>query len=130
MPSTLRSLADIISQSVDALEANCAKRGVSVPSLDDLFAPDKSLPRDDPEVLRATDAIVAASFQFIQTVRPPQLSLVQLATGVRTFAILSIIIVSAFRLHVDTVTANQQFSLSVVTHCSSSPPRRYDAPQS
>ena len=83
MVSTLRSLVDVISRRVDALEADCEKHVIAVPSLDETYSPELDLPRDDPEILKSTNFIIAAALQLVQTLRSPQLTLQHLGGGVR-----------------------------------------------
>ena len=68
--SPLVALARIISQGVQTLESVYAEKGLSFPSLDEPFQPS---PLDlDPDVGNTTRLVVAAAYQIIATVTPPQ----------------------------------------------------------
>ncbi|THG96712.1 hypothetical protein EW026_g5168 [Hermanssonia centrifuga] len=68
-PSPLTALANLVSSSIQTLEAAYAKEGLVFPSLDEPFAPS---PLDNDQVLaQTTRVLVAAAAQIIATVRPP-----------------------------------------------------------
>lgn len=82
MKSSIRALAELIIENVDVLEADCAGRGVEVPSLLEPFTPGSGFAMDKPEVRKATSVIAAAAQQLVQTVRPPQMNLITTSYGV------------------------------------------------
>lgn len=82
MKSTLRALADIITQCVDTIESICATRGVEFPDLDDPVRPGSEEICQDPEVAKAASMICAATQQLGLVVRPPFSSILMQSTGV------------------------------------------------
>ncbi|KLO13212.1 S-adenosyl-L-methionine-dependent methyltransferase [Schizopora paradoxa] len=74
--STIRALAELILQNVDALEEALEKRGASVPSLDDPFTPGSDIANGQPELMATTELTVRAASQLIQTIRMPQYSVI------------------------------------------------------
>jgi hypothetical protein len=73
MATHLSSLVEIISSNVAAIEKVYAAHGQPIPSLDDPPQP----PTFDPqELLIPTSLVVAAAFQLMNTVSPPQMSLI------------------------------------------------------
>ncbi|KLO06095.1 S-adenosyl-L-methionine-dependent methyltransferase [Schizopora paradoxa] len=79
MTSTIRALAEVILQNIDALEADCARRGVEAPSMKEPFKPGSEFSLNDADVQKASTVIVAAAQQLINTVQPPQVNLVMTA---------------------------------------------------
>lgn len=77
------SLVNLISESANKVERNCAQRGVDLPTLDDPFTPESELPRLDPDVLEATSLIVTAAAQLIALVRPAPATIVKTVMQVR-----------------------------------------------
>ncbi|KII87317.1 hypothetical protein PLICRDRAFT_699701 [Plicaturopsis crispa FD-325 SS-3] len=75
--ATMLSLVNLISESANKIERNCAQRGVDLPTLDDPFTPESELPRLDPDVLEATSLIVTAAAQLIALVRPAPATIVK-----------------------------------------------------
>ncbi|KAJ7101321.1 O-methyltransferase [Mycena belliarum] len=71
--STLRRLAELITQSVDTMERTYHDAGVASPSLDEPFDPSEAAAvlRKKPEMTQAVQIIVAAASQLIATVRDP-----------------------------------------------------------
>lgn len=85
MSSPLRQIADIISQSVDAIDTIFKKNGHAYPTLNDLFNP--ASPAEgltlQPEVLGPAMAIIAATDQLTAIVKPAFLTLFQMGLSVR-----------------------------------------------
>lgn len=83
--SPLRQLADIISQSVDKIDAELAKVGLNYPNLDQPFSPFS--PEEgasmSPAVRQSAEFIVAACTQLSAIVGIPVLTLYNAAGGVR-----------------------------------------------
>ncbi|KAA1470311.1 S-adenosyl-L-methionine-dependent methyltransferase [Dentipellis sp. KUC8613] len=79
-PSTLKQLANLISHSVDQIDAACAARGTPFPSLDAPFAPETEAARNHPDVLQAVGVLVAAATQLVATAKAPQANLMTMAT--------------------------------------------------
>lgn len=73
--TTLRKLVDIISQSVDAIEASCSQRGITLPPLDEPYTPESDGAYTDPAVLQAAMMACAAASQLSLLVRPAKASL-------------------------------------------------------
>lgn len=84
-PSLLRQLADIISASVDKIDASFAKNNLSYPSLDAPFNPASSSEAASmaPDIVQAGMLIVAACAQLGATVKIPALTLYDVVGGVR-----------------------------------------------
>jgi len=75
MKSSIRALAELVLQNIDALEADCARRGAEVPSLQDPYQLGTDFTLEDAGVQKASTIIVAAAQQLIQTVQTPQVNL-------------------------------------------------------
>lgn len=73
--SSLRKLADLISSSVDAIEASCTQRGLSLPLLDEPYTPESDALYADPAVSQAATLICAAASQLSLLVRPAKMTL-------------------------------------------------------
>ena len=82
MKSSIRALAELVLEYIDALEADCARRGAEVPSLLDPYTPGSEFTLEDANVQRASTVIVAAAQQLIQTVQNPQVNLLMTAYSV------------------------------------------------
>jgi len=80
--SSLKALAELILKNVDVLESDLAKRGVTAPSLDEVFTPGSDFTTSSQEVLQAADTACHAALQLVQTIRTPALSLLQTSFGV------------------------------------------------
>ncbi|KAJ8076312.1 hypothetical protein PM082_000733 [Marasmius tenuissimus] len=81
--SVLRQLSDLISASVDAIDARYAKDGLSYPSLDDPFnpaTPAEALAKS-PELLKHVLTAVSACGQLSATINSPMSALADLAYG-------------------------------------------------
>lgn len=85
--TTLRKLVDIISQSVDAIEASCSQRGITLPPLDEPYTPVSDGAYTDPAVLQAAMMACAAASQLSLLVRPAKASLSLYAVEVRKLVI-------------------------------------------
>ncbi len=83
MKSSLKSLAEIIAQNVDILDAALQKRGGAAPSLDEPFKPGSDVANGQPELAAAADIALRAALQLAQLLRQPQLSIIQDALSVR-----------------------------------------------
>ena len=73
--SDLRKLVELLSQSVDAIEASCAARGVPLPSLNGPYSAAPEEAYKDPKVLEAASLVCAASNQLSLSVRPAKATL-------------------------------------------------------
>jgi hypothetical protein len=86
MPSTspLRQLADIISASVDNIDAQLLQAKVGYPSLDDPFNPmsPSEAATANPEVVQSSFLVVAACAQLSAIVKMPALTLYDAVGGV------------------------------------------------
>ncbi|KAH8981148.1 S-adenosyl-L-methionine-dependent methyltransferase [Lactarius akahatsu] len=87
--SPLVALARIISQGVQTLESAYSKKNLSFPSLDEPFKP--SPLDDDPDVGNTTRLVIAAAFQIIATVRPPQETILDYAPAMYLSATLGVV---------------------------------------
>ncbi|KAH8998235.1 S-adenosyl-L-methionine-dependent methyltransferase [Lactarius hatsudake] len=87
--SPLIALARIISQGVQTLESAYSKKNLSFPSLDEPFKP--SPLDDDPDVGNTTRLVIAAAFQIIATVRPPQETILDYAPAMYLSATLGVV---------------------------------------
>ncbi|KLO09769.1 O-methyltransferase, partial [Schizopora paradoxa] len=96
MKSTLKSLAEIIMQNVDALDAALAKRGAVAPSLDEPFTPGSDVTNGQRELMVTADFACRAAMQLAQILRVPQLTLIQDAMS----HVVSVSIRTAVELHV------------------------------
>jgi len=79
MKSSIRALAELVLQNIDALEADCARRGADVPSLQDPYIVGTEFTLGDTHVQKASTIIVAAAQQLIQTIQTPQVNLLMTA---------------------------------------------------
>ncbi len=82
MKSSIRALAELVLQNIDALEADCARRGAEVPSLQDPYQVGSDFTLEDAGVQKASAIIVAAAQQLIQTIQTPQVNLLTSAYAV------------------------------------------------
>ncbi|KAK7043177.1 hypothetical protein VNI00_008531 [Paramarasmius palmivorus] len=76
-PSPLRQLANLISQSVDQIDAIFAKEGLTYPKLDDLFdpnSPEEALSMN-PDVAKSAMVVVAACGQLNAVINIPTMTL-------------------------------------------------------
>jgi hypothetical protein len=83
-PSPLRQLANLISQSVDQIDAIFAKEGLAYPKLDDLFdpnSPGEALSMN-PDVAKAAMVAVAACGQLNAVINVPAMTLFDAIGGV------------------------------------------------
>ncbi|GJE84013.1 S-adenosyl-L-methionine-dependent methyltransferase [Phanerochaete sordida] len=71
MPSPLRELLELMTQSVDALERVCEEKGTPIPDLDAPFTPQSEAFRKDPAAAEATKVIVAAAHHICAIVSRP-----------------------------------------------------------
>ena len=81
--SDLRKLVDLLSQSVDTIEASCAARGVSLPSLNGPYSAAPEEAYKDPKVLEAASLVCAAANQLSLSVRPAKATLAMYILQVR-----------------------------------------------
>lgn len=84
-PSTLSQLSKLIAESVAAIEASCATRGVEVPSIDSAFTPGSEALRMDPTVAEAINIATASAYQIAALLEPPPVSVSHIASGVRAY---------------------------------------------
>ena len=82
MVSTLRTLANLIVQQVDTIEAACTKNGLVFPSPDEFFSPESEAARGDPEVIRAVTLLCSAANEIALVARHPQATLMMNVLGV------------------------------------------------
>lgn len=97
MVSPLKALSNLIAQSVDAIEGECEKQGLSFPSIDGAFTVDSEAIRNSPSVAKEIALICAAAQQLSLIVRPPNASLVMQAAGVSLNAFRAIDTTLTFR---------------------------------
>jgi hypothetical protein len=71
--SSLRVLADIISDAVDRIDNEYAAAHLDFPSLNELFDPKDpaNVFLADAQVIKNTSLVVAAAEQLVATIRPP-----------------------------------------------------------
>lgn len=81
--TSLRKLVDLLSQSVDIIEAAYSKRGHSPTSLDEIYTPESDAAYQDPAVLQASTIASAAATQLQLLVRPAKATLSFYAMEVR-----------------------------------------------
>ena len=89
MVSTLRTLANLIVQQVDTIEAACTKNGHVFPSPDELFSPESEAARGDPEVIRAVTLLCSAANEIALVARHPQATLMMNVLGVSAYCLFS-----------------------------------------
>ena len=82
MPSTIRQLLKLITDSIDKLEASCEASGHQLPDLHDSFSIQSEAFRTGSGVEEATRIVCAAAMQLEATLMPPSLSFYRLVTGV------------------------------------------------
>ena len=82
MKSSIRALAELVLDNIDVLEADCARRGADIPSLQDPYKAGTEFTLDDPDVQNASTIIIAAAQQLIQTIQNPQVNLLMTAYSV------------------------------------------------
>ncbi len=82
MKTTIRALAELVLQNIDALEADCTVATPKVPSLQDPYAIGTDFTLEDADVQKASTVIVAAAQQLIQTIQTPQVNLLMTAYSV------------------------------------------------
>ncbi|KAF9479529.1 S-adenosyl-L-methionine-dependent methyltransferase [Pholiota conissans] len=111
----IRLLRAVLNESLDALEAACASKSVSFPSLDEPYVPnsDSEILCTTPDICAIIDKTVAASYQLICTIRHPFLNLADASSGYHLAACLRVaekfnlpeILKAAgpFGLHVDSI---------------------------
>ena len=83
-PSVLRQLADLISASVDAIDARYAKEGLEYPSLDNPFnpiSPAEALAKN-PELVKHILTAVSACGQLSATINSPISALMDIGLAV------------------------------------------------
>ncbi|KAL0578858.1 hypothetical protein V5O48_003138 [Marasmius crinis-equi] len=93
-PSALRQLADLISSSVDAIEARFAKDGLAYPSLNDSFnprSPAEALAKS-PELVKHILAAVSACSQLSANIHMPMSTLADMVLGVHLPATLRTVV--------------------------------------
>ena len=79
----LRSLVDLITQSLDAIEHTTAARGAAFPSLHEPFTRESDAIRSVPEGAAASNLLVSAAAQLIASVRHPGATAITTAVQVR-----------------------------------------------
>ncbi|OCH84738.1 O-methyltransferase [Obba rivulosa] len=77
--STIKALADIISNGVASIQAACDSRNVSFPSLDEPFTPQSNAVRQ--EIYSDIIPIIAAAHQLIATLQAPPAYAIEKATS-------------------------------------------------
>ena len=82
MPTQLRQLLDLITNSIETLEKTCAANGTEVPDLQGIFSPASEAFRADPVAGEAADIISAAALQLSAIVAPPHITLFNAVGGV------------------------------------------------
>ncbi|KAJ6540597.1 O-methyltransferase [Mycena capillaripes] len=88
--STLRLLANLISQAVDTIEGVYATKNATAPPLNNLWDPEDPSEAlgQDPAVMEARTKLVAAAAQLVATVRDPISTLLSISDGVPLLACL------------------------------------------
>ncbi|KAF8719122.1 hypothetical protein AX14_011412 [Amanita brunnescens Koide BX004] len=81
MPTQLRQLLDLITNSIETLEKTCAANGTEVPDLQGIFSPASEAFRADPVAGEAADIISAAALQLSAIVAPPHITLFNAVGG-------------------------------------------------
>ncbi|KAJ6555654.1 S-adenosyl-L-methionine-dependent methyltransferase [Mycena vulgaris] len=81
MSTPIRQLLEIITKSVDTLEAACQSSGVAVPNLHEPFAPPSEAFRTIPAAAEAATIISAAALQLEAILTPPHVSLYHIVGG-------------------------------------------------
>ncbi|KAF7344103.1 S-adenosyl-L-methionine-dependent methyltransferase [Mycena venus] len=81
MSTPIRQLLALITKSVDTLETACASSGVSIPDLNEPFAPPSEAFRTIPGAAEAVNIISAAALQLEAILAPPPLSLYHIVSG-------------------------------------------------
>ncbi|KAF9259719.1 S-adenosyl-L-methionine-dependent methyltransferase [Marasmius fiardii PR-910] len=85
---TLTTLASIISNGVSSIDSTYKKANLSTPSLDEPFSP-SPLDKNTQTALNATiQMVVAASLELIATIRAPDTTLLEVASGMNMSATL------------------------------------------
>ncbi|EKM59060.1 uncharacterized protein PHACADRAFT_181077 [Phanerochaete carnosa HHB-10118-sp] len=81
MPSQLRQLLELMTQSVEALERVCEQTGTSIPDLNAPLTPASEAFRRGPEAMEAVKVIVAAAEHMSAIVSPPHRQLYKFVAG-------------------------------------------------
>ena len=82
MPSQIRELLTLMTESVSTLEKACADNGTKIPDLNEPFSPPSEAFRTSPVAAEAAAVISAAALQLAAILTPPQVSLYHLVGGV------------------------------------------------
>ena len=80
----LRALGNLINSSIDQIEQACQSQGKDLPSLHEPSSAESEAILLLPDVMKASNVIVAAAAQLTAAVRPPTISLFAHAHLVRT----------------------------------------------
>ena len=80
----LRALGNLINSSIDQIEQACQSQGKDLPSLNEPSSAESEAILLLPDVMKASNVIVAAAAQLTAAVRPPTISLFAHAHLVRT----------------------------------------------
>ncbi|KAJ6608071.1 S-adenosyl-L-methionine-dependent methyltransferase [Mycena sp. CBHHK59/15] len=81
MSTPIRQLLEIITKSVETLETACQSSGVTIPDLQEPFAPPSEAFRTIPAAAEAASVISAAALQLEAILTPPQVSLYRIVGG-------------------------------------------------
>lgn len=73
--SELRALGNLINSSIDQIEQACQSQGKDLPSLHEPSSTESEAILLLPDVMKASNVIVAAAAQLTAAVRPPTISL-------------------------------------------------------
>ena len=73
--SELRALGNLINTSIDQIEQACQSQGKDLPSLNEPSSAESEAILLLPDVMKASNVIVAAAAQLTAAVRPPTISL-------------------------------------------------------
>ena len=92
MKSILRTLSDLISESVSRIEAECEQDDVLFPSLDDPLSDYSESVRAKPRIFKEIAIASSAAFHLLQTIRPPHLTMLLTAASVTVYPFLSLLL--------------------------------------
>ncbi|KAJ7175090.1 S-adenosyl-L-methionine-dependent methyltransferase [Mycena crocata] len=81
MSTPIRQLLELITQSVETLEATCQSSGMTIPDLHEPFTPPSEAFRTIPAAAEAASIISAAALQLEAILTPPQVALYKIVGG-------------------------------------------------
>lgn len=84
MATTILELSQLISNSITELVTTCSAQGLRIPNLNEPYTPESEAFRTNQVVARAANIAAAAAFQLAACLLPPQESILQVTSGVRT----------------------------------------------